>query len=1030
MRSDAALRSLRCALASLLLVALATGQGWVARNVLTSPPARNSHGLANDSARGVTVLFGGYNGGASAFGDTWEWNGFGWGQRVTPTAPLARWGHSMVYDTRRSRMVLFGGYAPTGAGGMQADTWEWDGIAWTQRVLPVQPPARGYFGMAYDSWRGQVLVFGGVDAANQHLDDTWAFDGVAWTQVATATRPSARRGVAMAFDDTRGQTVLFGGGDGAQVFGDTWVFDGANWVAQPGAGGPSARQEARLAHDGRCGKAVLHGGADNSYSTNYGDSWAWDGSTWVAVAGASPTGRHGAGLAFDARRGQMLLWGGRHAGGFFADAWQLASGCSRTMSVVIAPQLLMPAVFRYSYPPAAAGHFGVHLLTLHQAGGFAVPIPGFSSFGECFVDLFSVQLQTFSLLDASGVSDLAVQMPGDPYLVGLAFDVQAVDVSFQASAVYWAGNDAEVAIAPLIPPVASFTATPTSGTAPLAVQFTDTSTNGPTSWQWDFNNDGVVDSTLQNPAFTYTVAGLYSVRLVAANFGGSGASLRSSLINAGPQIPSPVLNMVPILAGTFQMGSTGWNSSEEPVHSVSITRPFWIGRYEVTQAQYQSVMGNNPSYFQGPVYPNAAQRPVERASWNDAMAYCGALTAAEAAAGRIPSGYQYRLPTEAEWEYCCRAGTTTDYSLGASVSCGLANFYDGVSNNYCVGATAIVGSYAANPWGLFDTHGNVWEWCLDSWDGWRSYPSSAISDPYMSDGSNRILRGGGWDGSVDGGRSASRNWYDPGTAAYSVGFRVVLAPVLVPSPALNMVRVEAGVFQMGSPESSLGTAPYYNQVQAQPVHSVSITRPFWVGRHEVTQAAYQAVMGANPSLIVGPQRPVESVTWHGAMAYCAAITASEAAAGRVPLGYQYRLPTEAEWEYCYRAGTTTEYWFGQTISCGMANFSHNNFTNSSCSVGQTSDVGSFPANPWGLRDIAGNVHEWCLDAWDGSANYPSSSVLDPYVSSGPLRIFRGGSWSNDSSRCRAAMRLGVDPGAASIFNIVGFRVVLAPVLVP
>ena len=771
-----------------LLVAELPSQGWVQRSTLTAPAARNSFAMAQDVSRNVAVLFGGHNGTPAAFGDTWEWNGFGWAQRFTPVAPPARWGHGVVYDTRRSRVVLFGGFSPTAPTGWLADTWEWDGASWSQRSVPAQPPARGYFGMAYDSWRGQTLVFGGVTATNQHLDDIWAFDGAAWSQIVTTTRPSVRRGVAMAFDDARGQTVLFGGGDGAQTFGDTWTFDGSDWQQRTTVVAPAARQEARLGHDGLCGRTVLHGGADNAFANNFGDSWEWDGSGWTAIAGASPSGRHGAGVAFDAQRGQMALWGGRDANGFFSDSWQLASPCSRTMSVVTAPQLMLPAVFRYSYPPSAAGHFGIHLLTLHQAGGFAVPIPGFSSFGECFVDLFSIQMQTFVLFDSSGVSDLMVQMPSDPYLIGLPFDVQAVDMSFQSSTVYWADNDAEVAIAPPPPPlVASFAATPTFGLAPLVVQFADTSTGSPTSWQWDFENDGVVDSILQNPTWTYASAGLYSVRLVAANFLGSTAQTRTSYIFAGPIVPNPLLNMVAIQGGTFQMGSpvTPLNvapyfnqAQAQPVHAVTITLPFWMGKYEVTQAEYQAVMGTNPSAFVGP------QKPVETVSWTSAMAYCSALTVSETAAGRVPAGYQYRLPTEAEWEYCYRAGTTTEYWFGPTIACGQAHFafnYD-TGSSCSIGQTANVGSYPANPWGLHDVAGNVWEWCLDSWDFTANYPASAVSDPYVSSGPDRVVRGGSWSSDYDSYdcRAALRSLDFPGDTRNFIGFRVVLAPVLVP----------------------------------------------------------------------------------------------------------------------------------------------------------------------------------------------------------------------------------------------------------
>jgi formylglycine-generating enzyme required for sulfatase activity len=229
------------------------------------------------------------------------------------------------------------------------------------------------------------------------------------------------------------------------------------------------------------------------------------------------------------------------------------------------------------------------------------------------------------------------------------------------------------------------------------------------------------------------------------------------------------LNMVRIPAGTFHMGSLAGQANEQPVRAVTITRPFWVGRYEVTQGEYQALMGTNPSYWPAP------QRPVEQVTWTDAMAYCAALTSSEAAAGRIPTGYQYRLPTEAEWEYVCRAGTTTEWSTGAALSTSQANFNSGPS-----GQTSVVGGYQANPWGLFDTHGNVWEWCLDSWDGVTPYNPSAVSDPYMTIGAARLLRGGSWLDSAFFCRSAVRGVLVPATVRSWIGFRVTLAPILVP----------------------------------------------------------------------------------------------------------------------------------------------------------------------------------------------------------------------------------------------------------
>ncbi|MCP3879883.1 MAG: formylglycine-generating enzyme family protein, partial [Sulfitobacter sp.] len=122
-------------------------------------------------------------------------------------------------------------------------------------------------------------------------------------------------------------------------------------------------------------------------------------------------------------------------------------------------------------------------------------------------------------------------------------------------------------------------------------------------------------------------------------------------------------------------------------------------------------------------------------------------------------------------------------------------------------------------------------------------------------------------------------------------------------PVAGMVSIPAGSFDMGS--NAPNAAPYFNDAGQQPVHNVTISEAFWMGEHEVTQAEYQALMGSNPSHLSGPNLPVETVSWNDAVAYCTALTAQEMAAGNLPTGYEYRLPTEAEWEYACRAGTTT-----------------------------------------------------------------------------------------------------------------------------
>ncbi|MBC8426491.1 SUMF1/EgtB/PvdO family nonheme iron enzyme [bacterium] len=225
------------------------------------------------------------------------------------------------------------------------------------------------------------------------------------------------------------------------------------------------------------------------------------------------------------------------------------------------------------------------------------------------------------------------------------------------------------------------------------------------------------------------------------------------------------LKLIP--AGEFQMGSpeseeNRW-SDEGPQHRVRITRPFYLGVYEVTQSEYEAVMGSNPSKFKG------ARLPVETVSWEEAMDFCRKLSATE--------GVEYRLPTEAEWEYACRAGTTTPFSFGSSLNGDQAN----CDGNYPYGTltkgaykkqTVTVGSYAANAFGLYDLHGNVWEWCSDWYDG-KYYAGSPVDDPTgPTGGSRRVCRGGSWDGDARGCRAANRDRYVPSYRYGSLGFRL------------------------------------------------------------------------------------------------------------------------------------------------------------------------------------------------------------------------------------------------------------------
>jgi formylglycine-generating enzyme required for sulfatase activity len=247
-------------------------------------------------------------------------------------------------------------------------------------------------------------------------------------------------------------------------------------------------------------------------------------------------------------------------------------------------------------------------------------------------------------------------------------------------------------------------------------------------------------------------------------------------------------NMVWISAGTFAMGSPTnevQRNTNELQHSVTLTKGFYMGKYLVTQGSYRSLMNTNPSYFNtNNSFTLDLTRPVEQVSWFDASNYCYRLTQQEQTAGRIFTNWAYRLPTESEWEYACRAGTTNAFCYGSDLRSGMANFdgeYEYVGGTGTVfnasgtvlNRTTSVGSYQPNNWGLFDTVGNVWEWCQD-W--FANYPSGPVTDPQgPPSGTARVFRGGALNSTGRNCRSAFRNSYNPSSGFNTVGFRVVLA---------------------------------------------------------------------------------------------------------------------------------------------------------------------------------------------------------------------------------------------------------------
>lgn len=218
-------------------------------------------------------------------------------------------------------------------------------------------------------------------------------------------------------------------------------------------------------------------------------------------------------------------------------------------------------------------------------------------------------------------------------------------------------------------------------------------------------------------------------------------------------------------SGEFRMG----REHEMGKHQVAVTltRGFWLGKYEVTQSQYKAVIGENPSRFQG------ESLPVETLTWSEATEFCRKLTELESKAGRLPEGWEYRLPTEAQWEYACRAGTTTMFSFGDEE--GQVGDYAWYADNSFSRTTDAVGRRKANAWGLCDMHGNVWEWCRDAWQS--RLPGG--KDPEVSaKSSKRVARCGGYYNTATGCRSAMRSSFALDKRGYGeLGFRVAVVRV-------------------------------------------------------------------------------------------------------------------------------------------------------------------------------------------------------------------------------------------------------------
>ena len=719
------------------------------------------------------------------------------------------------------------------------------------------------------------------------------------------------------------------------------------------------------------------------------------------------------------------------------------------------------------------------------------------------------------------------------------------------------------------------------------------------TYQWQRNGQPIAGAT--GPSFNIAEVngslhdGNYSV-VVSNDFGLVTSTPTSLQVDGTPSahtVASIGMEMIFCPPGTFTMGSPtseAGRQSDETQHQVTLTNGFYLGKYEVTQAQYQTVMNGNsaglnadPSQFKG------SNRPVEQVSWEDAQIFLTRLNVIEQSAGRLPNGWKYVLPTEAEWEYACRAGTTTAYSWGDDINSSRANYnWDGAFNDGNDSQQTVeIGQFSVNPWGFFDMHGNVWEWVSD----WKTnYLTGAQTDPEgPASGSRRVRRGGSWNvggtslrsarrfsstpssrhdvmgfrvgfqavkpdmanpelelfGEAGITREAGQAWAEPGveahdardgnitsyvtvtgtvdmntTGTYVLTYSVAdaagntdsatrtitvvdtTAPALTllgdanmthakntawmdpgatasdsldgnltssititgtvdvnttgvytltysvsdgasneanatrtvyvgqasthtadlnASVQLEMLWVEPGTFTMGSPTTEAG-----RQADREDEHNVTLTQGFYLGKYEVTQAQYEAVMTGNSDGLSAtpsewpnnPNRPVEKVSWADAQVFLTRLNAQQSA--NIPFGWAYVLPTESQWEYACRAGTTTMYSWGDDINSSRTNYNWDGSWNTGNDFKQTRDVGQYAANPWGFFDMHGNVWEWTAD-WYQAAYPTGNPVVDPTgPASGSNRVARGGSWFNDGPTLRSAERTNRNPSTRT--GLFGFRV--------
>jgi len=507
------------------------------------------------------------------------------------------------------------------------------------------------------------------------------------------------------------------------------------------------------------------------------------------------------------------------------------------------------------------------------------------------------------------------------------------------------------------------------------------------------------------------------------------------------------LTLVLIPPGEFVMGSPpqekGHQRGEGPVHRIRITQPFFLGKCEVAVEQWAAAMGRPKSH-------RVDGLPAGGVSGEDCLDFIGELNRK---LGRKEQD-EFFMPTEAQWEYACRAGTETAYHFGDDESrLGIYAWFGGNSG----GEHHPVGQKKANAWGLHDMYGNVCELCLKVGD----YSPEKQTDPVGTDERGLVWRGGSayekhvaiWQ------RSATRVGTARDRGNEHLGFRIarmvgkaavplgepkgpgpVAAAFEIPKgpkdrhgnpiragkdkatglpieirhkrTGVHLVFIPAGKFMVGSSPEEEGHCR-----EETPRHEVTIAKPYYLGKYEVTQSEWQSVMPGNPSRMKGQDFPVDAGVWDDFQGFVSKLNEELGAKG---LSARFSLPSEAQWERACRAGTTTPYYYGEDPE-GRQLGDYEWFLGNSGR--KLHPVGRKTPNGWGLYDMCGNVTERANDLWHPSyRGAPTDGSSWSVAAQDKAGVSRGGSYATQAAWCRSAFRHWASPG--SVWKFGGFRVCL------